>query len=334
MPRGSAYFAGSAVFHYLGPSFAVLLFAQVAPTGVAWLRIATAALIYAAWRRPWRAFSRDVVAMGVVLGVMNPCFYLAIDRLPLATVAAIEFLPVVGLAAVGAHTRRNVLALLVAFGGVALLTDVRLAGAPLGFVFAFANAALFALYIVFAHRVSRANELDGLGAAMLVALAVVTPVGIWQTAPAFGSIGLLGAALGVGVTSSVVPYICDQLAMARMPRATYALCVALLPATATAIGVIVLGQLPHPAELLGIALVVAGVALHREARAQRQMSSGRTGTRVSSRPVAARSAETIAAVDTTVGGSPTPFTPYGASGSGSSISTDSTGGMSSVVGIR
>ena len=64
------------------------------------------------------------------------------------------------------------------------------------------------------------------------------------------------------------------------------------------------------------------------------MSSGRTGTRASSRPVASRSADTIAAVETTVGGSPTPLTPYGASGSGTSTSTDSTGGMSSVVGIR
>src|ERR671935_2882815 len=102
-----AYFAGSALFHYLGPSFAVLLFARVAPLGVAWLRIAAAALVYAAWRRPRRAPDRDTVALGVVLGLMNPCFYLAIARLPLATVAAIEFLPVVALAALGARGLRH-----------------------------------------------------------------------------------------------------------------------------------------------------------------------------------------------------------------------------------
>ena len=91
MARGSAYFVGSAVFHYLGPSFAVLLFDRVAPLGVAWLRIATAAAFYAVWRRPWRTWrARPVLALGVVLALMNPCFYLAIDRLPLATVAAIE----------------------------------------------------------------------------------------------------------------------------------------------------------------------------------------------------------------------------------------------------
>src|ERR671934_1292362 len=81
-----AYFAGSAVFHYLGPAFAVLLFARVSPLGVAWLRIASAAAVYAAWRRP-RRLDAGIVALGAVLGVMNPCFYLAIDRLPLGTVA-------------------------------------------------------------------------------------------------------------------------------------------------------------------------------------------------------------------------------------------------------
>src|SRR6187200_1345274 len=116
-----AYFVGSAVFHYLGPSFAVLLFARVDVLGVAWLRIASAALVLAAWRRPWRAFSRLerdgrwlLVQWGAVLAVMNACFYLAIDRLPLATVAAIEFLPVIALAALGVRSQRNVAALLLA----------------------------------------------------------------------------------------------------------------------------------------------------------------------------------------------------------------------------
>ncbi len=44
----------SAVFHYLGPAFAVLLFAHLDVLGVAWLRIAGAAAVFAVWRRPWR----------------------------------------------------------------------------------------------------------------------------------------------------------------------------------------------------------------------------------------------------------------------------------------
>ena len=76
-----AYFVVSAVFHYLGPAFAVLLFVRVDVLGVAWLRIAAAALVFALWRRPWAALrNRLVVAWGVVLALMNCSFYLEIDR--------------------------------------------------------------------------------------------------------------------------------------------------------------------------------------------------------------------------------------------------------------
>src|SRR5215203_609874 len=149
--RARLPFLVSAVFHYLGPAFAVLLFARVDVLGVAWLRIAAAAVIFALWRRPWRALGaldgsarRLVAAWGAVLALMNCCFYLAIDRLPLGTVAAIEFLPVIALAALGARTPRNLAALVIAVPGVYLLTGVRLEGEPLGLAFAFANAALFA----------------------------------------------------------------------------------------------------------------------------------------------------------------------------------------------
>src|ERR671921_1420555 len=136
-PPPHVYFLVSAVFHYLGPAFAVLLFVRVDVLGVAWLRIASAAVVFAIWRRPWRVLAgldrdgrRLLLAWGAVLAVMNCCFYTAIDRLPLATVAAIEFLPVIVLAAVGARTRRNATALGLAVLGVYLLTDVELAGEP------------------------------------------------------------------------------------------------------------------------------------------------------------------------------------------------------------
>jgi inner membrane transporter RhtA len=268
------YFVGSAVFHYLGPAFAVLLFARVDVLGVAWLRIAAAAAVFAAWRRPWRLWSsldRDgrqtLVAWGAVLACMNCCFYVAIDRLPLGTVAAIEFLPVIVLAAIGARTGRNVAALLLAVPGVYLLTDVQLAGEPLGVALAFANAALFALYIVLGHRVAQrgvGGGIDGLALSMLIALVVVTPISGWAAVPALVDPIALLAGIGVGISSSVIPYVCDQLAMAKLTRAAYALMVALLPATATVIGIAVLGQVPSAVEVAGVALVVAGVALHRE----------------------------------------------------------------------
>ena len=275
-PPPHLYFVVSAVFHYLGPAFAVLLFARVDVLGVAWLRIASAALIFAVWRRPWRAFlaqdregRRLLLAWGAVLAVMNVCFYSAIDRLPLGTVAAIEFLPVIVLAALGARTPRNAVALLLAVPGVYLLTGVQVDVAPLGLAFAFANAALFALYIVLADRVAKRDAIggiDGLAASMLVAAVVVTPLGGWEAIGVFGDPVALLAGVGVGISSSVIPYIADQLALARLPRATYALLVSLLPATATVIGIVVLSQLPSLAEIAGVALVVAGVALHRAPR--------------------------------------------------------------------
>jgi inner membrane transporter RhtA len=76
----------------------------------------------------------------------------------------------------------------------------------------------------------------------------------------------VAAGVGVGISSSVIPYVCDQLAMARMTRATYSLMVSLLPATATVVGVIVLAQIPTSTEILGVGLVVAAVAVHREGR--------------------------------------------------------------------
>jgi inner membrane transporter RhtA len=268
-----AYFVVSAIFHYLGPAFAVLLFARVDVLGVAWLRIASAAVIFALWRRPWRNIGgewRLLLAWGAVLALMNSTFYLAIDRLPLGTVAAIEFLPVIVLAALGTRTPRNMGALALAIPGVYLLTDVALEGDPLGVAFAFVNAALFAAYIVVSHRAAQNGSVPGidlLGMAMLIAAVVATPIGIWDAAPAFVDPVALAAGIGVGISSSVIPYVTDQLAMARMSRSTYALMVALLPATATVIGIVVLAQLPSAIEALGVALVIAGVAVHRDADA-------------------------------------------------------------------
>jgi inner membrane transporter RhtA len=269
-----SFFAISAVFHYLGPAFAVLLFARVEVLGVAWLRIASAALIFAVWRRPWRAFlaldvrgRRMLIAWGTVLALMNCIFYSAIDRLPLGTVAAIEFLPVIVLAALGTRTPRNLVALVMAVAGVYLLTDVVLEGEPLGVLFAAANAVLFALYIILGARVAERGAgagIDALAASMLIAAVVVTPIGGWAVLPVLDDPVAIAAGIGVGVSSSVIPYVADQLALARMQRATYALMVSLLPATATVIGIVVLSQLPTLVEVVGVTLVVAGVAVHRE----------------------------------------------------------------------
>ncbi len=232
-------------------------------------------MIFALARPPWRAFRalsaadrRIVVALGIVLAAMNSVFYEAIARLPLGTVGAIEFLGPIAIAAYGLRTKRNIAALAIAAAGVYALTDVKLAGEPLGFVFAFANCALFALYIVLGHRLASSagavSSLDRLGAAMSIAAIAALPIGIADAMPAFANPLLLLAAIGVGVSSSVVPYICDQLAMRRLPRATFALLLSLLPATASLIGFLVLRQIPSLIEAIGIVLVIGGVALRED----------------------------------------------------------------------
>ena len=265
-----AYFATAAVFHYLGPSFAVLLFTAIEPLGVAWLRIAVAALVFAAWRRPWRylavlkrADHFRILALGGVLAAMNIVFYLAIARLPLGTVGAIEFLGPIGLAVAGARTPRNLIAVLIALSGVWLLTNISTQGQALGFLLAFGNCGLFVLYVILGHKISGPGGIDRLGAAMLVAAVIALPFGAGAALPAFLDIKLLTAAIVVGVTSSVIPYVCDQQAMARLPRATFSLMLAILPAVATLMGLIVLRQRPSAADLAGVGLVIMAVALHR-----------------------------------------------------------------------
>ena len=272
-----AWFVVSAVFHYLGPAFAVLLFPAVGVLGVAWFRIASAALVFAPITRPWRLFARIdrqerllLIAMGACLALMNCCFYLALARLPISLVAAIEFVGSIGLALYGLRTPRNRVALSMAVAGVFILINVRWSADLVGLGLAFANGALFVLYVVLAHRMARAGAgggIERLGAAMAVAFCAVFPVGIVQAARAFSHPTLVLAGIGVGICSSVIPYVCDQLAMARMSRASFALMLTLLPASATIIGAIVLGQVPSPRDMTGIALVMAAMALHRPAEA-------------------------------------------------------------------
>ena len=251
-----AWFAVSAVFHYLGPSFAVLLFPSVGVLGVAWMRIAAAAAIFAPWTAPWRIIAKAdgqtrwlLLGLGVCLAVMNTSFYLALDRLPMSLVAAIEFVGTIGVALYGLRTARNLAALGLAVLGVFLLINIRWSSDPIGLFWAFLNGALFVGYIVLGHKVSEAGASGGverLGAAMAIAFLFIMPIGFAEALRALTNPMLILAGVGVGVCSSVIPYVCDQLAMSRLPRASFALMLALLPATATLVGIVVLAQIPEP----------------------------------------------------------------------------------------
>ena len=279
-----AWFGVAAVFHYLGPAFAVLLFPAVGVLGVAWFRIASSALVFAPVTKPCRTLKTStsgermlLFSLGACLAVMNCSFYLALDRLPISLVAAIEFAGTIGVALWGLRTRRNYAAFLVAVIGVALLLDVpslfaadraALTADLWGLFWAVLNGLLFVLYIILGHKVAQngaSGGVESLGAAMTVAFAVVTPIGFSQALEAFDAPILVLAGIGVGICSSVIPYVCDQLAMSRLPRSSFAVLLALMPATATVIGIIVLQQVPSALAVLGVALVAAGVAVHKPA---------------------------------------------------------------------
>lgn len=270
-----AWFGVSAIFHYLGPSFAVLLFPVLGVLGIAWFRIATAALVFAPITRPWSTIREAdtgtrwlLIGLGACLAVMNTSFYLALDRLPMSLVAAMEFVGTIGVALYGLRTRRNLLALVMTVIGVLILIDVKWASDPLGLFWAALNAALFVGYIILGHKASEGGASRGverLGAAMSIAFIMLMPVGFLAAAQAFGMPLVILAGMGVGICSSVIPYACDQLAMSRLPRESFALLLALLPASATIIAAIVLVQIPTLQDLLGIALVMLGIAVHRPA---------------------------------------------------------------------
>lgn len=284
LPPPSLFITG-AISQYVGSALAVLLFASVPAAGVAWLRVVASAGVLVAWRRPWRttwppARLRLVAAFGLTLALMNLSFYLAIDRLPLGTTVAIEFCGPIAVAALGSRTRRDVAALALAAAGVLALTDVHIAGSPDGLALAAVAGVLWAGYVVLGHRLAAAADAevssqDGLALGMAIGAVVLAPALVPSAVPALESPLLLGACLAVGVMSSVVPYALEQVAMRRLPRARFALLLALLPATAAIVGAIILGQVPGALETAGIALIVAAASLRSHTDSETNTTTSR-----------------------------------------------------------
>jgi inner membrane transporter RhtA len=251
---------------YLGAALAVMLFDRLSPAAEAWLRMLVAALILLAWRRPDRAVwcgQRLVQAacFGLVTGLMNVAFYEAIARLPLGTAVAVEFCGPVVVAAWGSRNVRDVAALMLAATGVVLIADVRLAGSRAGLLLALLAAVLWAAYIVLGQRVASAGSgLDDITVGFTLAAVLLCPLAV-GTGPVWGSPPLLAMAAGVGALSTALPYALDQVVLRRVGQARFALLLALLPAAASVVGLLVLGQLPHPLEAAGIAAVAGAVAL-------------------------------------------------------------------------
>lgn len=259
-------FVAGASSMYLGAAVAFWLFAEINPASVAWLRSLGAALVLLAWRRPgrraWRGRTFWLAALfGLVTALMNIAFYEALARLPLGTAVALEFVGPVLVAAFGSRTKRDIAALLLVICGVLLIVDVQWSGSTLGVLFALAAALLWAAYILLGKRVADIGlGVDGLAVGFAVATVVLVPLA-FGTGPVWGSPELLLMSVGVGLLATVLPYALDQVVLRRLGHASFALLLALLPVTATAIGLLVLRQVPTIPEALGIAAVVGGLTL-------------------------------------------------------------------------
>ena len=264
-------FVLSGLTQYAGAALAVGLFASIAAPTVAWLRIVVAAVVLVVWRRPWRTRwtrgdLRTVALFGVVLAAMNVTFYISIEHLPLGTAVAIEFAGPVAVAAVTGRGWRERVAIGIAAVGVVLLAGVSLesgAESRIGLVAALLAAAFWAAYILLGRRVATAHSggVTGLALAMTVGALVFAPFLAEGAAPVLDDPALAAAVIGVGVLSSVIPYAIEQVVLRRVRPATFAVLLALLPATAAVVGAVALDQVPHVLDVVGLVLVSGAIAL-------------------------------------------------------------------------
>jgi inner membrane transporter RhtA len=264
-----ALFVLSGVSQYVGAVVAVRLFDELAPAPSAWLRVIGATLWLSMFslgqfRRGGRFTSaqwRSAAALGIVTAFMNLTFYLAIDRLHLGKGVAIEFIGPITVAALTTRSRRNAAALALATLGVIVLSGIEIDDEPLGLLFIFLAAACWAGYVVLSARVAQYDRgVAGLAVGLGFGALVLAPFGIAQSGPAWSDPRLIGLCLLIGLFSNAIAYGIDQYTLRRIPVRRFSVLLALLPVTATVFGFLFLDQTPSVPDLVGIGLVLAGVA--------------------------------------------------------------------------
>jgi len=252
-----------------GGALAATLIPVIGAAGSVTMRLLFATVILVAIIRPRvRGYSRadwaTVLCFGLALGLMNFTFYGSLAHLPIGVAVTIEFLGPLALATVLSRRPRDLIAVVAAGTGVVLISEAL--HVPLaelnwtGIGLALAAGACWAAYIIFSGRTGAAfPKLDGLAIAMVVASALVTPLGVltideWTTP-------WLAKGLGIAVLSSLLPYSLELLALRRMRAAVFGILLSLEPAFAALAGLIVLDQRLHTLQLVGMALVVGASIL-------------------------------------------------------------------------
>lgn len=251
----------------VGASFAVLLFPTVGALGMTSVRLIFSAIVLMLVCRPrLRGYSRrdwlTVAGFGLVLGAMNVLFYEALARLPLGAAVTIEVLGPLLLSVIVSRRAVSWLWAVLAFAGVALLSQSGLESLdPLGVLFAAGAGVMWAAYILMSGRTgAQFPKLDGLAIAMTVGALVVLPFGVVSAGPVLFTPTVLLLGLAVAVLSSAIPYGLELLALRRLAASTFGVLMSLAPAIAAIAGAVVLGQPLTLLSSLAILLVVTASA--------------------------------------------------------------------------
>jgi inner membrane transporter RhtA len=256
---------GSIVSVQCGAALATTLFDEVGSGGAVLLRslFAALALLGLARSGPWRLGREellDVVRFGVVLAAMNVCFYAAIDRLPLGVAVTLEFVGPLGVAVLGSRRRLDLVWGVLAAAGVVLLSEGAEGGSidAAGVVLALAAGAFWGLYILLSARVGgHGPGLTGLAIAVAISAVLVLPYGVADGGGDLLEPAVLAVGVGVGLSSSAIPYVFELEALRRLPNAVFGVLMSLEPAVAATIGFLALGQGLTAIQVLAVAMVVA-----------------------------------------------------------------------------
>lgn len=253
-----------------GSALSTRLFASVGPAGTAWLRLTAGALVFVAIGRPrlrglTRADGVTVLALGAATGMVTVTFLSAIDRIPLGTAVAIEFLGPLGVAVFHRPDHRRVVWPALALAGVVLLTQPWVGSIDvLGVALAGLAGCFWATYIVLTQRVGdRFGGLQGLSLTIPIAAMTAAIPGIPQAA---GNLTweVLAAAVGLAILMPVLPMSLELLALRRLTTSAFGTLMALEPALGLLMGLLLLSQVPDVVQVIGIVLVVvAGVGAER-----------------------------------------------------------------------
>ena len=267
----------------LGSALSVDIIATVGPAGTAWLRLRIGALVFLALARaPLRSIRRHdlpaLIGLGVTTGLQTIAFLAAIERIPLGTSVAIEFLGPLTVAAVRSRTRTALTWPATALIGVVLLTQPwhgHVNAAGIGY--ALLAAVGWAVYILLTQRIGdRFTGLGGLALTVPIAAATAAMFGIPQAAGHL-SAGLIAVVAGLALLLPVLPYACELLALRHMTPAAFGTLMAIEPAIGVLLGLLVLHQTPSISQIVGILLVVlAGTAAQRDGR-RRISATARAG---------------------------------------------------------